>query len=440
MAHSTDPSLQNQVIYSVFVRNHTPEGTFRALIKDLPRIRSLGVDIIWLIPIHPLGEKSRKGSLGSPYANRDYRAVNPEYGTMEDFVALVDAIHDQGMLCMIDVVYNHTSPDSVLLEEHPEFFWRKPDGTCGNRVGDWSDIIDLDYSAPGLWDYQIESLKMWAQIVDGFRCDAASLVPVEFWARARAEVEKTKPGVIWLAETIHRSFGAECRRHSKFTGMYSAKDVDAYRAFDIEYAYDVQEAWDRYLEGNARLSHYLDLLEFQESVYPDNYNKLRFLENHDLPRIASLVGDRWDLENLTAFLYFLKGTTLLYAGQEVAQDHVPTLFDKDTVCWDTGRDLSGLMSSLYQVKHQMLDENDMFFSRAYDDLDVAALTRDNGHRVKAGVFSLRGLPCEVEVEVPDGAYHNLVDYFGSECVEVRDGRLRSDGRPIIICGSWLAHE
>ena len=158
MANDTDVRLQNQVIYSIYVRNHTPEGTFRAVIPDLDRIKALGTDIVWLLPIHPIGEKGKKGSLGCPYANRDYRAVNPAYGTMEDFRALVDAIHARGMKCMIDVVYNHTSPDSVLYAEHPEFFYRGADGRPGNKMGDWSDVIDLDYSNRALWDYQIESL------------------------------------------------------------------------------------------------------------------------------------------------------------------------------------------------------------------------------------------------------------------------------------------
>ena len=174
MAFDTDTSLQNQIIYSVFVRNHTKEGTFRGLISDLDRIRSLGTDIIWLMPIHPIGEMKRKGSLGSPYANRDYRSINPEYGTIEDFRALADAVHARGMLIMIDVVYNHTSPDSVLWNEHPEFFYKKPDGRPGNHVGEWTDVIDLEYNNRELWDYQIETLKGWADIVDGFRCDVAS--------------------------------------------------------------------------------------------------------------------------------------------------------------------------------------------------------------------------------------------------------------------------
>lgn len=196
MAANTDPRLQNQVIYSIYVRNHTSEGTFRAVIPDLDRIRALGTDIIWLMPIHPIGVEGKKGTLGCPYANRDYRAVNPAYGTMEDFEALVREIHARGMKCMIDVVYNHTSPDSVLYREHPEYFYRGPDGKPGNKLGDWADVIDLDYSNRGLWQYLTDTLVMWAGLVDGFRCDVASFVPVEFWLQARAAVADVNPGVV----------------------------------------------------------------------------------------------------------------------------------------------------------------------------------------------------------------------------------------------------
>ena len=199
MAKNTTKTYRNQIMYSVFVRNHTPEGTFEGVRRDLKRIKALGTDIVWLLPIHPIGEKCRKGTLGSPYAIRDYRAVNPEYGTLEDFQRLVDDIHALDMKCIIDVVYNHTSPDSWLAEHHPEWFYHKPDGSFGNRVGDWWDVIDLDYASPGLWDYQIETLKYWAGMVDGFRCDVAPLVPLDFWLRARAEVEAVRPGCFWLA-------------------------------------------------------------------------------------------------------------------------------------------------------------------------------------------------------------------------------------------------
>src|SRR5699024_4465555 len=134
MATQTDASLRNKVVYSIYIRNHTEEGTFEAVIPDLPRIKGLGVDIIWLMPIHPIGEEMRKGIAGSPYAIADYRDVNPEYGTMEEFENLVKAIRDNGMKVMIDVVLNHTSPDSVLVKEHPEWFFRRKNGRMGNKV------------------------------------------------------------------------------------------------------------------------------------------------------------------------------------------------------------------------------------------------------------------------------------------------------------------
>ena len=203
MAMQTDAALRRSVIYEVYVRSHTPEGTFRAIEPDLDRIAALGVDIVWFMPIHPIGEQNKKGSLGCPYANRDYRTVNPEYGTLEDFLHLVEEIHKRGMKCIIDVVYNHTSPDSTLVTEHPEYFYRKPDGTRGNKVGDWTDVVDLDYENRALWQYQIDSLCYWAQYVDGFRCDVASTVPVAFWQAARQAVEQVRPGAIWLGESVH---------------------------------------------------------------------------------------------------------------------------------------------------------------------------------------------------------------------------------------------
>lgn len=425
MAADTSNAVRDLVIYSVFVRNHTAEGTFRAVIPDLPRIRSLGTDVVWLMPIHPIGEARRKGTLGSPYAIRDYRAVNPEYGTLDDLRALVDAIHANGMRCIIDVVYNHTSPDSVLLSQHPEYFYHKPDGSTGNRVGDWSDIVDLDYSNHGLWDYQIQTLCQWAQIVDGFRCDVASFVPVDFWVRARREVERVHPDCLWLAETVHRSFGAACRA----AGMYCARDTEAFEAFDAEYSYDVQEAFDRYLEGRIPLSCYLDLLDFQESVYPQNYDKLRFLENHDLPRIAPRVGGPRALESFTAMLYFLKGTTLVYAGQEVASEHRPSLFDRDPIDWEGGRDLSALMARMARVKREALDADDAFFSSADDGADVAVLRRESHGVRKVGAFCLGGKGATVDVPLPDGAYENLVD---GGTARVSDGRLVLDGSPVVV--------
>ncbi|MCR5664244.1 MAG: alpha-amylase [Oscillospiraceae bacterium] len=426
MAKNTDPGLQRQVVYSVYVRNHTGEGTFRALLPDLDRIRALGTDIVWLMPIHPIGVKGRKGTLGCPYANRDYRSVNPEYGTMEDFRALAEAIRERGMKLMIDVVYNHTSPDSVLFGQHPEFFYRRPDGRPGNRIGDWTDVIDLDYSVRALWDYQIETLCFWAGLVDGFRCDVASFLPAAFWLEAREAVERVHPGFIWLAETVHRSFGLQCRRE----GIRSERDGELFEAFDLEYEYDIREGFDAFLQGRMPLSHYLDLMNFQESCYPANYNKLRFLENHDQPRIAALIRPfGGDLVNFTAMLYFFKGTTLLYAGQEFADEHRPSLFDKDPIDRATGTDLSALLRRLYEIKRTALDPADDFLARADDENRIAVLERFGPGGLKLGVFSLCGRSAAVKLSVPDGDYENLID--GSR-VSVRNGLLRCEGRPIVF--------
>ncbi len=425
MANNTDPKLQNQVIYSIYVRIHTPEGTFDSIIPDLDRIKALGTDIIWFMPIHPIGVKGKKGSLGCPYANRDYRAVNPAYGTMEGFRHLCDEIHARGMKVMIDVVYNHTSPDSVLWKTHPEFFYKRPDGTPGNHVGEWSDVIDLDYSVPELWDYQIESLTIWAKIVDGFRCDVASLVPLEFWKRAREAVKQVHPGFIWLAESVHREFGAYLRS----SGLNCTRDPELYEAFDLEYEYDIRTVFDKYLKGEAPLSQWTDLLEFQEAIYPENYNKMRFLENHDQPRIASFVSDENDLINFTAMLYFLKGTTLLYAGQEWENDHLPSLFEKEDIDRETGYDLTPLLQRLAKIKKEALSPDDAFFAYAQDETHTAVMTRLDGESKKIGVFSLKSRQTKVKLDVPDGIYKNLIDGT-DQCVT--DGTLTTEGKPIII--------
>ena len=143
MAYCTKTDLRNQVIYSIYVRNYSEEGTFLEVEKDLDRIKGLGVDIIWFLPIYPIGQEKRKGILGSPYAIADYRKVNPELGTMDDFKHLVEGIRTRGMRVMLDIVYNHTSPDSWLAKNHPEYFYKTPEGEMGHRVGDWGDIVDL---------------------------------------------------------------------------------------------------------------------------------------------------------------------------------------------------------------------------------------------------------------------------------------------------------
>jgi glycosidase len=424
MAVDTPKSYRNQVMYSVYVRNHTPEGTFQALRADLPRIRDLGVDIIWLMPIHPIGKKARKGTLGSPYAISDYRAVNPEYGTMEDFRALVEDIHGLGMKCIIDVVYNHTSPDSWLVENHPEWFYHKADGSFGNHVGDWSDIVDLDYTQTDLWDYQIETLKMWAGIVDGFRCDVAPMVPLRFWLKARAEVEKVHPGCFWLSESIEPEF----IRYLRGQGLVAHSDAEIFQAFDVAYDYDIFGIFRGYLQGKLPLSAYADAVTRQESMYPENYVKLRYLENHDVARAAQIIPDEKARQNWTAFQYFQKGLTMLYGGQEVDAVHRPGLFDKDDVNWSSGHNQSNLLRRLAELKKEPLLAVGSYCVTALPRDILLAVYEKDGQKLM-GVFSVRGEASLVEVGLPDGQYENLIS---GDMVDVYGGCLGTNGTPVVI--------
>lgn len=424
MADSTSKALRNQVMYQVFVRNFSEEGTFSAVERELERIKALGTDIIWLMPIHPIGKAQRKGTLGSPYAISDYRAVNPEFGTLEDFKSLVNSIHSLGMKCIIDVVYNHTSPDSLLSREHPEWFYHRPDGTFGNRVGDWTDIIDLDYSNKELWRYQIDTLMYWAKYVDGFRCDVAPLIPLEFWLQARAEVEQVCPGCIWLSESVEPEFITYMRER----GMCALSDSEIYRAFDMCYDYDCYRAFTDYLDGNNSLENYVSAVNRQEYTYPDNYVKLRFLENHDQTRAAFLIPDKTALKNHTALMYFQKGMTLVYNGQENSAEHLPSLFDKDTVDYERGEDISGFLTKLSEIKRLPIFTDSSYKLTAQSD-DILTAVHSKGESKAVGIFSLKGKSGIANIELPDGLYKNLID--GNE-KEVFRGRVATDGQPIIF--------
>ncbi len=282
MAQDTPKSYRNLVLYEIYVRNHGRDGNLANVTADLPRIKAMGVDVIWFMPIHPIGQLNKKGELGCPYSIQDYRTVNPEYGTKKEFELLCQYAHALGLKVMIDVVYNHTSHDALLLAEHPEWYHQDENGRPVTTVPEWSDVIDLDYSHEALWDYQIETLQMWAKLgVDGFRCDVASIVPLDFWKRARAVVAQVKPGVIWLAESVHTSFVVD-RRHQ---GLTAHSDGEIHEAFDLSYDYDIWPAWEKAVADPADVPLYTSLLWQQKGIYPAHTIKMRCVENHDQPRI-----------------------------------------------------------------------------------------------------------------------------------------------------------
>ena len=415
-------SLRNMTIYSIFVRNHG--GSFEAVREDVPRIRSLGADILWLLPIHPIGKEKRKGTLGSPYAISDYRAVNPEYGTMEDFVRLADAVHQNGMKLMIDVVYHHTSPDSVLAGKHPEWFYHKPDGSFGNHVGDWSDVIDLDFDQRPLWDELIDTLCQWAAIVDGFRCDVAPMVPVQFWKEARAAVEKVRPGCIWLAESVETEFV----RYNRQQGVLCHSDAEMYEAFDICYDYDVYGDFLRYLKGEQPLEAYVSALLRQEGIYPADYVKLRYLENHDRPRAAFLIPDEKARKNWLAFMFLQKGAALIYDGQEFGPAHRPGLFDADPIVLGGQAPLADYIGHLASIKKELVPPEGAYDLKALPN-DWISLSYAQGEKRLLGFFSLKGKDGLLPVALPEGSCENLLD---GKPVMVEEGLISSRGEPVLL--------
>jgi glycosidase len=436
MAKNTSKSLRNKIIYSVYIRNHGSTGTFNNLLEDLDRIKKLGTDIIWLLPIHPIGEVNKKG-LGCPYSIKDYTKVNPDYGTMDEFIHLVEVIHSLGMKVMIDVVYNHTSHDAVYVTEHPEYYYRK-DGQFGNRVADWSDIIDLDYSHRELWEPQIKALQRWASLgVDGFRCDVAPIVPMEFWKKARQSVEEINPEAIFLAETVHPGFIEFVR--SK--GYYMASDCETYEVFDICYDYDTHGELLNYFRGTETLERVLEKKRQQEFIYPENYVKLRYLENHDNPRIAALVPNEAMLRMWTAFLYFEKGATLLYAGQEAKNTHIPSLFAVDPVDWTGLEDeFVDFLIQLGTIKKEKIFSQGIYKIHPLPAQEVIYASYQMEKEIILGIFNVGLKSGEIDLAVSDGNYTVLNQILdGTYCnlidnspINIKELKIQLCQQPVVI--------
>jgi len=414
MASNTPIDTKNLVIYEIFVRNHGANGNFADVEADLQRIRSMGVDVIWFMPVHPIGKVARKGSLGSPYSISDYRGINPEYGTKADFARLIEKAHQLGLKVWIDVVYNHTAHDSNLVKEHPEWFHQDETGEPVTTVPAWSDVIDLKHPNPDLAEYLIDTLKQWALFgVDGFRCDVASIVPIEFWQHARQEVEKVKPGVIWLAESVHASF-IEDRR---LNNLIAHSDSEVYTAFDITYDYDIWSTFLAAVTGLIPVPRYLEMLRFQNGIYPTNFVKMRCVENHDNHRIMHLAPTREQGMAWTAFQAFNKGAFLIYGGQEAAVDHKPTLFEIDKVEWGDYT-LQPFLTRLAKLKKNPVLVNGKFRILIGEPAVQAAWIAPEGNLY--GIFNLSGIDGDVDVRIPDGVY---IDEISGETVEVTGNRL-----------------
>lgn len=315
-SHVTNPEWSiNANIYEVNTRQFTQEGTFNAFREHLPRLKNMGVDILWFMPITPIGEVNRKGGLGSYYSVKDYKAVNPEFGNMQDFIDLVAEAHGLGMYVILDWVANHTAWDNYLVYENPEWFERD---SLGNLVSpyDWTDVVALDYEVPEVWDYMLDAMKFWVDTanVDGFRCDVAFLVPTEFWNRARRELDKIKP-VFMLAEAEE----PELHEH----------------AFDMSYAWGMHHVMNNIAAGRQNANHVDSMMDVYYQRFPPEAYLMHFTSNHDENSWAGTVFERLGdgVRTFAVLAATLPGMPLIYNGQEAAMDKMLEFFEKDEIDW-----------------------------------------------------------------------------------------------------------
>ena len=309
---------RDAAIYQLNQRQLTEEGTFRAAEAELPRIRDLGVEIVWLMPVHPIGEVNRKGGLGSPYAVRDYLAVNPEFGTEEDLRHFVATAHGLGLKVILDWVANHTSWDNDLARRHPEWYARDWKGDFRPTPWwDWDDIIDLDYDQPGLREYMAEALEYWVREcdVDGFRCDVAGFVPLDFWEDVRVRLDAIKP-VFMLAE-------------------WETRDLHA-RAFDASYAWSWNEALHGLASGHGDLDGLRAYYAWNERSWPGDAMRMTFVSNHDHNHALGTEYERFGpaLAATTVLSVVGEGIPMVYTGQELGNRRRLAFFDKDVVRGD----------------------------------------------------------------------------------------------------------
>lgn len=423
MAHDTKISLRGKNIYQVFLRQH-PKPTFQGLISDLERIKSLGMDIIYLCPFHPIGEVNRKGSVGSPYSIKDYKAVDPVHGTLDDFKLFIKETHKMGLKVMIDIVFNHAACDNIKRDSNSEWFYKK-DGAITTKVPDWSDVIDFDFSKPEVHKYLLDVLVFYTKLgVDSFRCDVASLVPLEFWREARTVTKRINPEIIFLAESVHLGFV----KYLRDQGFTVHSDSELYEVFDILYDYDIHEEFKNYLE-NKDLNGWLKAILRQESTYPENYIKLRNLENHDQKRIASIVTNTDKLLNLTALNFFLKGTTMIYMGEEYRETKQPTLFEVDQIDL-TPRNME-IRDLIHRIGH--LKKDSLFSTGVFkihlQEKEVAVISYENKNSITYGIFNLGLEKGHIEINLRDSVYQNIL--YPNQ-VKVEKGKLELTKKPMIL--------
>ena len=336
-------------IYEVNIRQFTPEGTLRAFAGHLPRLAAMGISMVWLMPVHPIGQVGRKGSRGSQYAVRDYFGVNPEFGTLDDLRAVVRQAHALGLRVLLDWVANHTSWDNPLVQEHPDWYQRDAHGQLVPPVPDWTDVIALDYSQPALRRYMVEALVYWVREadIDGYRCDVAGLVPTDFWEEARHALDQVKP-VFMLAEwdELYPSGGLTWENFNGDTQLLE-------RAFDMTFGLRLHYLLDHIAEGKAQLADIDTYLAAERAKYPPWIYLMHFTSNHD---VNSWDGTEYERLGPLALPFavltvLLPGMPLVYTGQEAALNRRLAFFDPDPIDWQD-YPLQDFYTRLLQLKRR----------------------------------------------------------------------------------------
>ena len=398
----TNEALENAVIYEANIRQYSPEGTFNEFTKDIPQLKELGVKIIWLMPIYPISSTKSKGSLGSYYAITDYTKVNPEFGNLDDVKHLVETAHENGMYVILDWVANHTGWDHVWIKEHPEYYTQNEAGEIIHPEGtDWTDVADLNYNNQEMRAEMLEDMKYWLNEVevDGFRCDVAGMVPVDFWEHTVAELKKVKP-IFMLAE----GWEPELLKN----------------AFDMGYSWDTHHIMNHIAQGKENVYAWDNRMAQIDTLYQKDDILMNFVTNHDENSwngtVAERLGDA--AEVMTVLEYCTPGMPLIYSGQEYDMNKRLRFFEKDTIIKQKGKfwpilaklgELKNTNEALnggkeaasYQKINTSNSENVLVFSREKEGEKVTFIGNLSPNEV---TFS-----CDI-----DGKY---VDYFSNETVE-----------------------
>lgn len=400
-ARTSPDWLRSGTIYEIFPRDFSPAGNLNGVTAQLDELHALGVNILWLMPIHPIGEKFRKGDFGSPYSIKNYYAVDPDYGTLADFKRLVAGAHQRGMKVLMDIVANHTAWDSVMMT-NKSFYKQDQNGNVIPPVPEWTDVAGLNYASPELRAYMIAMLKYWIQTadVDGFRCDVAYMVPTDFWEQARAALVKVKPDIIMLAE--------------------ASKPELLTNAFDLDYSWPLLATLNNVLIHDAPASALQRTWRDSVREFPKGSLHMRISDDHDEARAIARYGIRGALA-ASALMFTLDGVPLLYNGMEVGdatESGDPALFDKLTIFWHPKErpPMREIYHGLIQLRRQSpaFLNHQVIWLKNTDEKNVVTFLREDQHEQFVVVVNFANHPVNASVEVPSPAGFQLVKIKGHE--------------------------